>query len=261
MTVDVVACEPQFIDHAAPVWHATPAAVRGRFLTDVICSSALAPRGIEAEATSRRPDPRRRRRRRPPRSRRPPGVRRLDRRHEGRPAPRLPAVRVHGARRRPDVPRCRAASGTRRTPAAPTATTPSCSSCRTSTPRAPGERVPGRARRGRRLPEARHAPGPRPRARSVVAISFHWPAFVAPEADTALGHYLPALAELAAGSGHRPRAPEGRLARADAHGSTARPGSSSCATSTRSAGGPTSTSATTARRCSSSPRPAARSSS
>jgi hypothetical protein len=37
-------------------------------------------------------------------------------------------------------------------------------------------------------------PGPGP----VVAISFHWPAFVAPEAGTALGHYVPALAALAA---------------------------------------------------------------
>jgi hypothetical protein len=35
-------------------------------------------------------------------------------------------------------------------------------------------------------------PGPAP----VVAISFHWPAFTAPEANTALGHYLSALTGL-----------------------------------------------------------------
>lgn len=32
---------------------------------------------------------------------------------------------------------------------------------------------------------------------TTVAVSFHWPGFVAPEADTALGHYLPGLSALA----------------------------------------------------------------
>lgn len=38
----------------------------------------------------------------------------------------------------------------------------------------------------------RRGPGPGP----VVAISFHWPGFVAPEAENALGHFLPVLREL-----------------------------------------------------------------
>jgi hypothetical protein len=53
--VDVVACEPQFIDHAAPVWHALPAAVRGRFLTEPRCSSAR-PRTASRPRRSTPPD-------------------------------------------------------------------------------------------------------------------------------------------------------------------------------------------------------------
>ena len=42
------------------------------------------------------------------------------------------------------------------------------------------------------LPARELGPGP------VVAISFHWPAFVSPEAGTAIGHYMRVLPELAA---------------------------------------------------------------
>ena len=34
MTIDVIAYEPHFVDHTAPVWLALPARLRGRFLTD-----------------------------------------------------------------------------------------------------------------------------------------------------------------------------------------------------------------------------------
>lgn len=46
--IDFIACEPQFLDHAAPVWHAT--ADRGRFLVDASLIERARGLGIEAEA-------------------------------------------------------------------------------------------------------------------------------------------------------------------------------------------------------------------
>ena len=40
-------------------------------------------------------------------------------------------------------------------------------------------------------------PGRSPDGRTTIALSFHWPGFVCPEADTALGTYLPVLPEIA----------------------------------------------------------------
>jgi hypothetical protein len=48
--VDAIACERQFIDHAAPVWRLLPPRHRGRFLTDASLVEHARGRGIEAEA-------------------------------------------------------------------------------------------------------------------------------------------------------------------------------------------------------------------
>lgn len=50
MTLDFLACESQFLDHAAPVWHATDLGIRGRFLVDAALLDRAARLGIAAEA-------------------------------------------------------------------------------------------------------------------------------------------------------------------------------------------------------------------
>jgi hypothetical protein len=46
--IDVVACEPQFVDHAAPVWRALPSGIRGRFLVDGSLMARAEAKGIDA---------------------------------------------------------------------------------------------------------------------------------------------------------------------------------------------------------------------
>src|SRR5690349_15518073 len=49
--IDAIACERQFVDHAAPVWRLLPPQHRGRFLTDVALVEHARSRGIpEAQA-------------------------------------------------------------------------------------------------------------------------------------------------------------------------------------------------------------------
>lgn len=195
--MDFVACEPQFIDHAAPVWHALGADVRGRFLTEEHLLEHAAARGIAAEAI----DPRTIRAGRPPRAN--PGegptafvVSIGDTKVARRLGYRRFAFMEHGAGQaylggrgiahpsyaggadREDtslflVPNDYSADLWRR--AYPDATVEVVGCPRLDT-------LPARE------------PGPAP----VVAISFHWPSFVAPEAGNALGHYLRALPALAA---------------------------------------------------------------
>lgn len=196
MAVDVVACERQFIDHAAPVWHALPDAVRGRFLTEAHLLEHAARHAIEAEAI----DPRTIRSGRPPRANPGPGPQAFvvsvgDTKVARRLGYRRFAFMEHGAGQaylggrgiahpsypggadREDtevflVPNEYAADLWRR--AYPAATVRVIGSPRLDV-------LPARE------------PGPAP----VVAVSFHWPSFVAPEAGNALGHYLGVLPNLA----------------------------------------------------------------
>ncbi len=50
MTIDAIACEPQFLDHLAPVWLALPESVRGRFLVDPSLVDRARAKGIEPES-------------------------------------------------------------------------------------------------------------------------------------------------------------------------------------------------------------------
>ena len=49
MTIDAIACEPQFLDHLAPVWSALPSPSRGRFLVEPRLLDRAAAAGIPAE--------------------------------------------------------------------------------------------------------------------------------------------------------------------------------------------------------------------
>jgi hypothetical protein len=198
MTVDFVACEPQFIDHVAPVWHATPAEVRGRFLTEEHLLERARGRGIDAE-----PVPADRIRAGvPPKAVHDPcgpqafvcsigdtkvarrlGYRRFAFMEHGAGQTYL----IQGGIRHPSY-----AGGADRedTELFLVPNEYAAASWRASYPAARVD-VVGCPKLDD-LPSREATQGP------VVAISFHWPAFVAPEAGTALGHYVPALADLAA---------------------------------------------------------------
>lgn len=198
MALDFVACEPQFVDHAAPVWHALSPRVRGRFLVDAALIERAAALGIEAEAI---PADRLRASSRPPFAN--PGdgptafvVSVGDTKVARRLGYRRFAFMEHGAgqayagrgslERHPSyaggadredtevflVPNEYAARLWRRAYPAARVEVIGCPKLDTLPARQPG-------------------PGP------VVAVSFHWPAFVAPESGNALGHYLHALPALA----------------------------------------------------------------
>lgn len=47
--IDFIACESQFLDHIAPVWHATPEHVKGRFRVDIRLVERARSKGIDAE--------------------------------------------------------------------------------------------------------------------------------------------------------------------------------------------------------------------
>jgi hypothetical protein len=198
MTVDFVACEPQFIDHVAPVWHATPAAVRGRFLTEEHLLERARGRGIDAEAVPAD----RIRAGVPPKAVHDPcgpqafvcsigdtkvarrlGYRRFAFMEHGAGQTYL----IQGGIRHPSY-----AGGADRedTELFLVPNEYAAASWRASYPAARVD-VVGCPKLDD-LPSRETTQGP------VVAISFHWPAFVAPEAGTALGHYVPALADLAA---------------------------------------------------------------
>ncbi len=53
MTIDALAFEPQFLDHLAPVWHALPTQVRGRFLVEASLADRARAKGIDAVAIPR----------------------------------------------------------------------------------------------------------------------------------------------------------------------------------------------------------------
>lgn len=47
--IDFLACEPQFLDHIAPVWHATSPEFRGRFMVDLRLLARAQALGIDAD--------------------------------------------------------------------------------------------------------------------------------------------------------------------------------------------------------------------
>jgi hypothetical protein len=198
--IDVVACEPQFVDHAAPVWRALPSGIRGRFLVDGSLMARAEAKGIDAveiDATVLRL------RTPPPKAE--PGdgpmafvvsigdtkiARRLGYRRfvfmehgAGQAYTAQPGINARnpsyaGGIDREDV-------GLFLVP-----NEYSANLWRAAYPAANVE-VIGCPKLDD-LP-ARNLDGPAP----VVAISFHWPAFVAPEAGNALGTFLPVLGDLA----------------------------------------------------------------
>lgn len=197
--IDAVCCEPQFVDHAAPVWHALPASARGRFLVSEALVSRAQALGIDASPI---PAERIRASSAPPRAN--PGdgpigfvvsigdtkvARRLGYRRfafmehgagqayigDRGPTSRHPSYA--GGADREDVglflvPNEYAASLWRRAYPGASVEVVGCPKLDT-------------------LPDRVSGDGP------VVAISFHWPAQISPEAGTALGHYLATLPELA----------------------------------------------------------------
>lgn len=206
MSIDFLGFERQFIDHVAPVWHALPD-VRGRFLTDPSLISHAHYRGIDAEVVDAQ---RIRAASDPPKALRMYGPQAFvasigDTKIGRRLGYRRFAFIEHGigqaylggnraAMRHPSY-----AGGMDRedTELFLVPNEYSASLWRNAYPTARVE-VVGSPRLDD-LPARLPGPGP------VVAISFHWPAFVAPEADTALGHYrnvLPDLAERFTVIGH-----------------------------------------------------------
>ncbi len=195
--IDVVACEPQFVDHAAPVWRALPAEVRGTFRAEQHLVERARALGIEAEPIDADAV---RRSSLPPFAR--PGdgptafvVSIGDTKVARRLGYRRFVFMEHGAgqaylggggMRHPSY-----AGGSDREDVALFLVPNEYSAdlWRAAYPRARVE-VIGCPKLDT-LP--RREPGPAP----VVAISFHWPAFVAPEAGTALGNYISMLRPLA----------------------------------------------------------------
>lgn len=197
--IDFIACEPQFLDHAAPVWHALEE--HGRFLVDAALLERAARLGIDATVIDaealRRSSP-------PPRATAGDGPMAFvtsigDTKVGRRLGYRRFAFMEHGAGQ--------AYVGTR----GPNGRNPSYAGgvdredtelflvpneyaarlWRAAYPRARVEII-GSPRLDT-LPPRQIEPI---EAHPVVAISFHWPAFVCPEAGTAVGTYGPALAEL-----------------------------------------------------------------
>lgn len=205
--IDALAFEPQFVDHAAPVWRALPAAAQGRFITDVALADRAAAAGIEAELLEVGEI---RRRSLPPTAKPGPGplafvVSIGDMKIGRRLGYRRFVFMEHGAGQSYNGER---GSGVRHPSYAGgfdredvelflVPNEYAAAQWRSAYPDARVE-VVGSPRLAE-LPAREPGPGP------VVAISFHWPAHVSPEADTALGHYflvLPALAKAFTVIGH-----------------------------------------------------------
>ena len=201
LRLDALAFEPQFVDHVAPVWRALPSDIRGAMYTSPALVSRAAARGVGdpqpldvVEVRRRQPSP--------PLAK--PGTgpvafaasigdmkvgRRLgyDRfifiehgagqAYDGDPREPFRHPSYAGGMDREDVilflvPNEYSASRWRAAyPATPTV-------------------VVGSPHVGD-LPDREPGPGP------VVALSFHWPAHIAPEAGTALGHYITVLPDVA----------------------------------------------------------------
>jgi hypothetical protein len=196
--MDAIGCERQFIDHLAPVWRALPE--RGRFLTDAALVEYAASRGIEAEAIDADAL---RRSSRPPIARIEDGPQAFvasigDTKVARRLGYRRFAFIEHGAGQAYNGVRGMAArhpsyAGGGDREDVELFLVPNDYSAdlwRAAYPAARVE-VVGSPRLDD-LPRRVAGPGP------VACVSFHWPAYVCPEAGTALGHYAKVLPELAA---------------------------------------------------------------
>jgi len=194
--MDAIACERQFIDHAAPVWRALPD--RGRFLTDASLVSYAAARGIEATPIDAEAL---RRSSRPPVARPGDGPQAFvvsigDTKIARRLGYRRFAFMEHGAGQayigqRGSASRHPSYAGGGDREDVELFLVPndySANLWRAAYPSARVELVG--CPRLDTLP--RRVPGP-----LTVAVSYHWPAFVAPEAGTAIGHYAKVMPEFA----------------------------------------------------------------
>ena len=195
--MDAIACEKQFIDHLAPIWRALPQ--RGRFLTNLphrALDRKIEPELIDIDAIKRKQPL-------PPKARPGDGPIALtasvgDIKLGRRLGYRKFIFIEHGAGQSYAGERGIAAKH----PSYPGGMDRedvglflcpneySAEPWRTNYPHARVE-VVGSPRLND-LPARDTAPDDQ-----VVAISFHWPAFVCPESDTALGHYMKSLAGLA----------------------------------------------------------------
>jgi hypothetical protein len=195
--IDFLAFEPQFVDHAAPVWHATPEHVRGRFLVDNRLVARAASLGVAAEGVDAFQ------------------TRAGQRRPSARPGPgptafvvsigdtlvgrRLGYTRFvfmeHGAGQaytdRVELNRHPSYAGGKDREDAIAFLVPNEYAARLWRRAYPSARVEVIG-----CPKLDTLPARRPDPGPVVAISFHWPAFGCPEAGTAFGYYRDALPAL-----------------------------------------------------------------
>ncbi len=198
MPLDAIACERQFVDHLAPVWRSLPPQHRGRFLTTPGLLEHARGRGVEAEAIDvqalRASSP-------PPSASRELGPRAFvvsigDTKVARRLGYRRFAFMEHGAGQsylgdRGGIRHPSYAGGGDRDDVE-LFLVPNEYSAAPWRSAYPGTRVEiVGCPKLEDLPAREPGPGP------VVAIGFHWPAFVAPEAGTAIGHYMRVLPELA----------------------------------------------------------------
>lgn len=198
--MDAIACERQFIDHMAPVWRLLRPPYRGRFLTDASLVEHAHAKGIEdAEAIDADAL---RRSSHPPKARPGAGPQAFvvsigDTKIARRLGYRRFAFMEHGAGQayigeRGTRGRHQSYSGGMDREDTELFMVPNAYSAdlwRRAYPAARVEIVG--CPRLDDLPRREPGPGP------VVALSFHWPAYVAPEAGTALGHYFTAIGGLA----------------------------------------------------------------
>lgn len=191
--IDAIACEPQFIDHAAPVWRALPSDVRGRFLVAERFIDRARALGVDAEAIDDR------------------AIRASSRSPFANPGDGPTAFVVSigdtkvgrrlGYRRFVFMEHGAGQSYTGDGSLAHSSYAGGIDREDVSLFLVPNDRSAGQWRRA--YPTASVAvvgcpklddlparePGPGP----VVAISFHWPSFGSPEAGTALGSYISSL--------------------------------------------------------------------
>ena len=204
MTLDALACEPQFIDHLAPVWRALPSDARGTLYVPERLLDRAAARGVYGVPVD---DRALRQQSGPPRAIvDPTGPRCLvasigDTKVARRIGYRRFAALEHGIGQsytgdakgaRHPHPSYAGGADREDTELFMVPSEYSATLWRRAYPRATVEIV-GSPRLDD-LPPRQLSPleaGP------VVAISFHWDAFVSPEAGSAVGHYLPVLGDLA----------------------------------------------------------------
>jgi hypothetical protein len=197
MTIDAIACEPQFVDHLAPVWRALPHGVRGTFRVELHLLERARSLGVEAEPLDAQAI---RAASRPPSAHPGPGPSAFavsigDMKVGRRLGYRRFVFMEHGAGQAylgdGGIAHPSYAGGADRQDVSLFLVPNDYSAAlwRHAYPRAAVEVVG--------CPRLDDLPARVPDGQTTIALSFHWPAFVAPEAGTAVGHYLSVLPELA----------------------------------------------------------------